>query len=519
MQLEAYIRSFNAALPEADLTVVHRDSSPEMKDAYSSLAEMFPDVKFVREANFRRHVARWLASGKTPLVMFGCDDVVFKGRADLSVIAAAFNTSERLFGFSLRLGKEITYSGMRRAPARRPVFIRETPYLLWNWRETGEADWAYPFELDCTIYSRAMVKEIIKVLDADSFSHPNWPGVKSGSWGHPNRLEGFGSVVAKNCLNYDLMASFPEAKGSVVTVNRVQDECANFVYGESDALSPAGMLDLWRRGYVMDMEKYAGKKHSSIHIGDIFIKHRESGEPFQTAPYDFHRVMIKDYEEVLRGAGNPVADHPAFAGFRDSFVKYFETPGAERDMPLMIKPSFAEDASSAAETVFKRGWLERHLAKLRPVSMTDIGSPGSVAGLASVAPPRVRLRRPDFKLSDIPAAVADSDVVTSFGFLSVFGLGSDGGCICPDGTVKMISELVKNMRPGSSLLGSLRIAKEPFICFNRGRALRREDILALLGGRTPAAESFASGGLAVDPSFINCLRDYESMIWLFHFVI
>ena len=155
--------------------------------------------------------------------MFGCDDVVFTKRFDVQSVAKAFSDEPRLLGFSLRLGLDITYGAMARTPVPRPRLIRSDRLLVWSRHGGAVGDWAYPFELNGTIYRKSLFAELLRLMDKESHIHPAWRGRNDVDWGHPNRLEATGSYLLEHVEEFDLMAAFPKSVCKVVTVNRVQE--------------------------------------------------------------------------------------------------------------------------------------------------------------------------------------------------------------------------------------------------------------------------------------------------------
>jgi len=72
-----------------------------------------------------------------------------------------------------------------------------------------------------------------------------------------------------------LMASYPLARASVITINRVQDVAMNLV--SKDPMSADGLLEMWTRGMILDTDRYIGRSYRSIHIADASFKTRSNG--------------------------------------------------------------------------------------------------------------------------------------------------------------------------------------------------------------------------------------------------
>jgi len=239
--------------------------SNRFESAYQTLRDYFPDVEFQREADFRQQVRDFVANAKTSFLMFGCDDVVFKGVWDPREVLVTFERLPNLLAFSLRLGKEITHCYPLGRDMALPNFLETTPFLVWEWRQ-GELDWGYPWELDCTIYSRDFVRMMLRELDKLRLP---WRRL---DWGHPNRFEGLGAGLVRQMTNLDLMAAYPAARASVVTINRVQDIAPNRVYEANVPVEV--LLEKWNNGIILDTNHYVSRSYRSIHIGDAFFTKR-----------------------------------------------------------------------------------------------------------------------------------------------------------------------------------------------------------------------------------------------------
>lgn len=479
LQLEGYIQSLAArASGPVALTVLHHASEKKYQDAYEMLAGQYPEVRFLQEQNFRRQVTRWVKDAATPLVMFGCDDVVFKEDFDLAVVAEAFGDS-RLFGFSLRLGLEVFYCAMQRRTQRRPNFLRTAPSILWDWTRASD-DWGYPFELCCTVYRREDVAKTLDLLNEGQVTHPRWP-----NWGHPNRFEALGSALRDRFKPSPLMASFPSAKGVVVTVNRVQEECKNFVYGVGDLFDCATLLDLWNRGMVMDVEAYHGRKYHSVHIGEIRLRHRQQAELKldNTEDYDPHKVIITDFAQTLAETNSPLLSHPRLPDFVRRFDEYFHLEGAETDSPVVVAPYLD---GPPPEPVWPEG--------LRPLGGIILDGPGVL--------PRLE------RLADLSVELATCLRAASA------GLGQDADGLDPLASEKIFRELNRMVAPGGHVLGRVPVAKEFFVMFNATRVFQREQILAFFPDFEVAAERYLYPEPG-PPEKLEELPDLTACVWCF----
>ena len=270
LQLDGYLRSIRRAIRfPIPVTILYKTSVPFFDRGYRQLQEAFPDVTFIPETDFGKQTLDWINRVQAPLILFGCDDVLFHRPVSL-VRAIDMFRNEHLLAFSLRLGKNVQYSHSRPAAVPLPNAVILEDVMRWDWR-TVEAEWGYPFELDGTLYRTAVIRMLFRLLEEKSRAM-GFPG----SWHQPNLLEGAGNVFIKMMNIMPLMASFTEACLVVPTVNRVQEVCPNSLQGAS--LSTDRLEQLRRNDWEMDLNEYCRRTFSKVHIGEFFILEKTTRE-------------------------------------------------------------------------------------------------------------------------------------------------------------------------------------------------------------------------------------------------
>ncbi len=265
LQLEGYLRSLAWAFPgRVPVTVLYAASAPLFAEGYAALARVFPDVAFQREEDFGAQVLAWARGGSGPLVMFGCDDVVYYRPVNMDrVLTVMARRAADLAGFSLRLGRNFKYSHVRPEPVPLPAFLGPDPDVLtWEWRK-AECDWNYPFEANGTVYCRPLLMALLEGLEKHR--------LKAGEldWRHPNLLESSGNVFFKAMNILPLMAAFPASCLVVPTVNRVQEVYANPIQGPASSAEELEHLRL--AGHAMDWAAYQGVDYDRIHVGTLHL--------------------------------------------------------------------------------------------------------------------------------------------------------------------------------------------------------------------------------------------------------
>lgn len=258
LQLEGYIKSLQYYTNnDVNITVLAK-TTPDYREAYSILQSNHRDVKFVEESNFARQVKNWIDEAG-PMIMFGCDDVIFKDHINLDVARKLLATLDPPIDFvSLRLDSNITYC----QPSDKEMIVPKlAPVLegqayIFEWRACPmNWDWGYPFEVAGSIYRRETIKNLIAPFPDNVI-------------GHPNKIEGPLCFQARN--NWRGVGScFAKAKMNTVTVNRVQELEKNKLCVDVE-VTPKELLNMFLIGKSIDFKAYT-KQYRSICIGDLIL--------------------------------------------------------------------------------------------------------------------------------------------------------------------------------------------------------------------------------------------------------
>lgn len=268
-QLDGYIRSMRRFLKyPVSLTVLYKATDPDILEGYECLKREHPEVSFVQESDFGAQTLRWLAGVETPLVFFGCDDVVFYQPVDMALVEAVLREHPSVLGFSLRLGLNIRHTHTHEDVVPHPAFITESPVLRWVWRGRP-SDWGYPFEVNGTIYRTAFIRTLFQSLEKIRASVPQ------AEWRHPNHLEYSGNqVLIHTAQTPGELAAFPKSCLVVPTVNQVQNIAWNHLLGEIRTVRELEALR--RSGDRMDLDAYAATSFDRIHVPEFFTEKQEA---------------------------------------------------------------------------------------------------------------------------------------------------------------------------------------------------------------------------------------------------
>ncbi len=255
LQLHGYLESLFRMLddPSAVLVKVLVKSDPEYLPAYRMVADAFKQVRMVYERSFASDLLGLI--GNHPYTCFGCDDVVFvrKVNARHAVDLIADDT----LSFSLRLGRNITRSMFSAHAVPQPAFITNDDVLAWECDphySAGANDWMYAWELNGTVYRTETARRIVEAANSSS----------------PNTLESAGSILWKSITQHRVMKSWSLPCLIVPTINVVQRDFPPVVYGETR--STEWLLERYKSGARMDVDKFAQHTYDSIHVGDFFLR-------------------------------------------------------------------------------------------------------------------------------------------------------------------------------------------------------------------------------------------------------
>ena len=258
-QLENYIRSFLRFVSGVQLNVRYQYSEEKYKKGYEELIKRYPEVNFIEGnglTDFQDQVLNWLKNAPN-FIMFGCDDVIFKDDVDIEKVIEKVKLPDTI-GFSLRLGKGLTYNFPLDKNINEPKYEESDGILRWEWKN-AEGDYGYPFELDASIYKKEFVENLINSL---------------GVWGHPNLLEGLGANLITNQIS-DMpkyLYSFSSPKALVIQINKVQTLSPNKFYDTGYDVET--LFNLWKKGEKLNLDYY-GKTFNSTYVKEFMLEGEE----------------------------------------------------------------------------------------------------------------------------------------------------------------------------------------------------------------------------------------------------
>ncbi len=278
LQLDATLRSFfrHCADPEEiALYVLFRATDARHERQYHELMmEYAGRVQFVPEAQFRQDLLQLLTfasndvrpglflrltSRLTPIfkplagmfspvsahshVLFTVDDNLFIQHFSLRSTKEMLDTHPHALGFSLRLGRNITYSYIKDKQQRLPEFEHVADrYLRFDWTRS-EDYFAYPLEVSSSTYR---LKQILPLLIRTRFRGPNSLEAQMST-----QVDSFRSVFPQ-------MLCFSRSVAFCNPLNMVQTEWTNRASGRQDysSIALAARFDEGQRISVEDYDAF-----------------------------------------------------------------------------------------------------------------------------------------------------------------------------------------------------------------------------------------------------------------------
>jgi len=250
MQLAATIESFFLHCSDNQnikLNVLYKASGDFYRARYDTLKNAFADITFIEETDFKAQTLAVISEYE--YVLFLVDDNLFVKDFNLADIVGLLKQNHNALAFSLRLGRNTTYSYTRNARVNLPPFwYVDKSVLKYDWTR-GRMHFAYPLELSSSIYRTEDILELLKKLD----------------FGNPNMLEGLmdankqiyaGPRAALLC--YEQSAAFCNP------VNMVQNVSDNRA-GCRPEYSADSLAEMFDRGLRIDVGRYDGFVPNSPH--------------------------------------------------------------------------------------------------------------------------------------------------------------------------------------------------------------------------------------------------------------
>ena len=353
-----------------------------MRNLYLALEEEHPDVRFVREGDFKTDVLRLSADGE--FLMYLVDDDMFTRDFSVGEIMATLYARREAIGFSLRLGRNTTYCYPLNREQPLPEFSEIAPNVLeFSWTE-GSSDFGYPLELASSIYRAGEFLPIARQL---RFRNPNT---------FEARLAG---NAARFASSHPRLLCYATSVAFCVPVNLVQTVSSNRAGGRPD-LSAAALARKFHDGVRLKVEAYSGfvsrAAHEEVELEfegvsqprpgvSIVIPCYRQAEFLPQAIASVVHQSYQDWELIVVNDGSP---DNASTVVREAAARYPDTA-----ISLLETENRGLAAARNTGIEHARGWL------VLPLDADDVLHPRMLeAGVAAlVAHPDVSIAYTDYR--------------------------------------------------------------------------------------------------------------------------
>lgn len=232
MQLDAFLRSYEAHVDVEPVHVLWRATTIRHHDAYAEVFRRHPQVHTVAQWSFKDDLLGMLPT--EGCVVFFVDDQVFIRDWAKSDVC----------GLSLRLAPHLTRCYPLNAEQPLPKLVNMSGIYTWPWAD-GQMDWGYPLSLDGHVFDAAWIRSAVMSVD---FHSPN---------ALETELQRFLPVFrSRYGICYD------ETRVVNIPWNRVQTDCENRYAGTA---SEAAMVMHWDRGMQIKLSAIDGVINESAH--------------------------------------------------------------------------------------------------------------------------------------------------------------------------------------------------------------------------------------------------------------
>ena len=444
MQLHAYLESMLvfSDIEENHISIIYVESE---NISYEKVKNKFSYAKWIKQSDFYLDTLSCIQIAEAE-VMFGCDDVVFTGPFSIKIAEEILRNEASIWGFSMRLGRNI-----EPFPSQA---ISSKDLCIWEWTTAENPHFAYPWELDCTVYRKEDVIKIMTQISADLLRNPN-------------DLEAIPANNAHWMITKKRMCSYVHSKAIVITVNRVQDEYPN-VYDDTKKTDVQTLADLYSKGKTLDVERISklSLNTNQIHVGaDFFILRDDEHIVNVSSPNEFEKdkQCYTEMAKVLHEKDfliNDKYDFPCMndrgenAGLLDAH--YFLQDIYVAKEIYQSKPEIHYDIGRRVD-----GFIAHLLSFQKKVIMIDIRPlPYKIEGLAF-------FQGDACSLENIQNESIES--LSSLHAIEHFGLGRYGDPIDPNGWRKAVLSMQRVMKKNGLLYISVPIGTENRLYFNAHR--------------------------------------------------
>ncbi|MCL4360888.1 hypothetical protein M1446_00860 [Candidatus Dependentiae bacterium] len=168
--IQKYVKGYG------QISMVYRVSNQDYNDAYEQVKKDFSSIIYLKQGqnpkdDFKDLTMHAAFESPNEYLAFCVDDVVVKDNLDLSYCATKLKQTNA-HAFLVRLGKNIVQSYMGKYKSPVPKFETVENGLHSYIFRYSKGDWAYPNNVDFTIYSKQKIKGMLENIPKENFHNP-----------------------------------------------------------------------------------------------------------------------------------------------------------------------------------------------------------------------------------------------------------------------------------------------------------------------------------------------------------
>lgn len=250
LQLYAFLESVERYVTGLEqVHVIYRVSNELYKSAYDQLKLRFSSVSFVLQGlepykDFKPLMMQAAFDSPADYILFAVDDIVVKDYICLKTDICLLHQYDA-YGFFYRLGTNLSFCYTINSPQAVPVLTPCKQTGVYSWRFfQGTYDWAYPNNVDMTLFKKADIKK-------DLVSIPMESPTFEGAWA--DRMKAVMHRIGL-CYETSKIVNLPLNKVQTVYNNRHQ------------SISTDELLMLFNRGLKIDIDPLFGVHNTSAHM-------------------------------------------------------------------------------------------------------------------------------------------------------------------------------------------------------------------------------------------------------------